>query len=207
MDGIGTVVGGFANYLSTLFDSTSTLFFQFNGGETQFGNWSLQSTGLYASQYMSLNAIPGQWLINGNTTWDGPVPNLLDQINELAFRTAIWTAQNNPNSSYTQVVEFNGGKATTVYQSNHKLMTVAVLVNLLGLISLLPIYYGWWELGRKITLSPLETAKAFGAPMPRKVNDNATVERILRQVGKRRIRYGEILVSGRPEAGVSFVPA
>jgi hypothetical protein len=112
-------------------------------------------------------------------------------------------------------------------------MTVAVLVNLLGLISLLPIYYGWWELGRKTTLSPLETAKAFGAPILREVNDNATVEQILRQVGKRRIRYGKILVSGRageeflvprkalrsrlqmadersarrPEAGVSFVPA
>jgi hypothetical protein len=33
MDAMGTVVGGFANYLSTLFDSTSTLFFQFNDGE------------------------------------------------------------------------------------------------------------------------------------------------------------------------------
>jgi hypothetical protein len=116
-------------------------------------------------------------------------------------------------------------------------MTVAVLVNLLGLISLLisllSIYCGWWELGRKTTLSPLETAKAFGALIPREVYDNATVEQILRQVGKRRIRYGEILVSGRAgeeflaprkalrsrlrmadekrarklEAGVSFVPA
>ena len=64
---------------------------------------------------MSLNATPGQWLINDNTTWDGPIPNLLDQINELVFRTAVWTAQNNPKSSYTQVVEFNGGKATTIY--------------------------------------------------------------------------------------------
>ena len=112
-------------------------------------------------------------------------------------------------------------------------MAVAVLVNLLRFISLLPIYYGWWELGRRTTLSPLETAKASGAPTLREVNDNGTVEQIIRQVGKRRIRYGEILVSGqvgeeflvpwkalgsrlqmadeskagRPEAGVSFVPA
>jgi len=76
-------------------------------------------------------------------------------------------------------------------------MAVAVLVNLLRFISLLPIYYGWWELGRRTTLSPLETAKASGAPTLREVNDNGTVEQIIRQVGKRRIRYGEILVSGQ----------
>jgi hypothetical protein len=76
-------------------------------------------------------------------------------------------------------------------------MAVAVLVNLLRFISLIPIYYGWWELGRRTTLSPLETAKASGAPTLREVNDNGTVEQIIRQVGKRRIRYGEILVSGQ----------
>jgi hypothetical protein len=82
-------------------------------------------------------------------------------------------------------------------------------------------------------IEPAGNRKGLWSPDAEGSNDNATVEQILRQVGKRRIRYGEILVSGRagegflvprtalrsrlqvaderrarrPEAGVSFVPA
>lgn len=105
-----------------------------------------------------------------------------------------------------QNVVYNGTKMTTIYQSNYKLMAAAVVINFLGLVSILPVYYGWWELGRKTSLSPLETAKAFGAPLLRDVDDNATAEQILKRVGQRRVKYGEYFVSSRSSGSEFLIP-
>jgi hypothetical protein len=50
------------------------------------------------------------------------------------------------------------------------------------------------ELGRKTSLSPLETAKAFGATLVRVVDDNATAQENSERVGTRSVKYGEASV-------------
>jgi len=73
---------------------------------------------------------------------------------------------------------------------------LAYYLNPLPESSSVPTYDGtWWlrslgmyanpcmESGRKTSLSPLETAKVFGAPLVRDVDDNATAQENLERVG------------------------
>jgi hypothetical protein len=189
----GTIIGGFGYYFDSLFTSTSII-----GLDSEFGNWTLQSTGFYANEYMSLGA--DIVVSNFTTTWRDPMDDMIDTVNQVAFRTSVQYAINNPDlPNSAQVVPYSGGRMTTVYQSNYTLMAVALVINFLALLSLFPIYYGWWELGRNSTLGVLETAKAFGAPLLRDVGDNDTTEQMLQSVGSKRVRYGEVFVSGIKE--------
>jgi hypothetical protein len=43
--------------------------------------------------------------------------------------------------------------------------TAAVSVGVAGVIAALPLYFGWWELGREPSLNPLETGVAMEAPL------------------------------------------
>ena len=85
---------------------------------------------------------------------------------------------------------------------------LAYYLNPLPESSSVPTYDGtWWlrslgmyanpcmESGRKTSLSPLETAKVFGAPLVRDVDDNATAQENLERVGRKRVKYGEASVS------------
>lgn len=45
-------------------------------------------------------------------------------------------------------------------------------------------------------MSPIETAKAFRAPMLDVADPNATAEMLLKEVGDRAVRYGSVAVSG-----------
>lgn len=51
-------------------------------------------------------------------------------------------------------------------------------------------FRGWWHIGRPTTLSPLETAKAFGAPLLAECNSNATIKEIVQSVKEKHVKYG-----------------
>lgn len=104
---------------------------------------------------------------------------MLEQFNEIDFRVAVETANRSPKSIFNQTVPYKGTRSTTVYQSNYRIMALALALNIIALLSLPPLYNGWWRLGRKSTWEVLETAKAFGAPLLKDLNDNATTEQIL----------------------------
>jgi hypothetical protein len=54
------------------------------------------------------------------------------------------------------------------------------------------LYWGWWQLGRHVSFSPIEIAKAFDAPLLQDVNTNSRAKDLLRDVGNLRIRYGAV---------------
>ena len=60
-----------------------------------------------------------------------------------------------------------------------------------------PRYRGWWEIGRPTTLSPLETAKAFGAPLLAECNSNDKVRDLIKNVGDRNVQYGTMRWRGK----------
>ncbi|CZR53988.1 uncharacterized protein PAC_03871 [Phialocephala subalpina] len=205
----GTVVGGFSYYFSSLFNSSSILTKGVDAHEDRgpvvtgpsndsnvMGaiSFIVQSSGMIANKYMSLDT---NFSVTNTTVWRDPMDDMLDQINNLASRTARSVAMENLNSSYTQNVSYSGQRTATVYQSDYTITAIAILVNFMGLLSVLPLYYGWWELGRKASLSVIEIAKAFGAPLLRDVDDNATAKLILKQVGTTRVVYGEVVTSER----------
>ena len=56
------------------------------------------------------------------------------------------------------------------------------------LISDLFLLWGWWELRRLVSLSPLETAKAFKAPLMHGVHQSYA-DGILNQIGHKELLY------------------
>jgi hypothetical protein len=190
-----TIIGAFSYYLTSLVASISKVSFD--------GNWKLETTGMTADEYMKLG--PEKWIIDNTMTYKDPMDDVLNSINELAFRTAVQVARNSPDSTFNQTVPYQGGRMTTVYSSDYKLVGIAVGLNFLAIFAIFPVYYGWWELGRKSSLGLLETAKAFGAPLLKDLDDNSTEQQILSQVREKRVKYGDVSVSNRAEEGF-FVP-
>jgi hypothetical protein len=63
---------------------------------------------------------------------------------------------------------------------------------MLGVLINLPSFYGFWEIGRAVTMNPLETAKAFDAPLLRTASSNAAVDRMKKELSDVKVRYGEV---------------
>ncbi|KIY01985.1 uncharacterized protein Z520_02123 [Fonsecaea multimorphosa CBS 102226] len=128
-----------------------------------------------------------------------PLADFLAGARELIFRTAVAAA----NSSNTQHVNAQAFGNHTVYQTDYLFMALATLASLLGIFSVLCTFHGSWEIGRRVSMSPVETAKAFNAPLLRSSDSNASAETLLKQVGHRPVKYG--LVSDVRSGGESTI--
>ena len=65
-------------------------------------------------------------------------------------------------------------------------------------------YVQWllvWTLGRDVSMSPLEVAKAFNAPLLAAEHSNAEVEELVKSVGARRVRYQQVLSNAEAVGG------
>jgi hypothetical protein len=52
---------------------------------------------------------------------------------------------------------------TLLYVTFYPFLAVTTLILAIAFVAVASTLWGWWELGRNVSLSPLETAKAFGA--------------------------------------------
>jgi hypothetical protein len=119
---------------------------------------------------------------------------MLRSLLEMAFRLSFITARSRDDAAtanWTQTVPLAGVDTRVVFTTHWPFAAVAVALTLLAWAAVLPLYAGWWRLGRSMTLSPLETAVAFDAPLLRgAVPSNARAERIVERVGGVKVRYG-----------------
>lgn len=134
---------------------------------------------------------------------DDPLIELLRKINTLSFVSALYLL-NQPQtpvsaraslgmesqaalSSVTGIVE--------EYSTDFGYVAGALVATFVTILLVLPVYWGFWKLGRKVTLGPLEIANAFNAPIIRPQNvrgHHADFEEVLQEVGSRRVRYGQL---------------
>jgi hypothetical protein len=80
------------------------------------------------------------------------------------------------------------------YTTNWKFGAAAMAVIFLCLLCVLPSYYGFWQLGRKVTLGPIEVAGAFQAPIMAhpSVATHGEVDEFVKEIGQRQVRYGQV---------------
>ncbi|KAF1962274.1 hypothetical protein CC80DRAFT_588845 [Byssothecium circinans] len=81
---------------------------------------------------------------------------------------------------------------TKTYTISPGPLAVGISLSISSVIATIPLYYGYWELGRTVSLNPLELAKAFGAPLLRGLDGNATPEMITVERGGMSIKYGAL---------------
>ncbi|CCC12996.1 unnamed protein product [Sordaria macrospora k-hell] len=110
-----------------------------------------------------------------------PMDDILNTYRELTLRLAIWDARNRSDaaisagdktgkSNFFQAVKYTRPEQIQAeYTANRTNLAVAVFVSLLGPLATLVLFWGFWELGRDFSMSPLELANAFLAgSAPRK---------------------------------------
>ncbi|KAI9808889.1 MAG: hypothetical protein M1827_007164 [Pycnora praestabilis] len=170
----------------------STASVAFGGGV----GWIVEMMGSLPSQYVELDA--SNWQDTGcNYTFQDPTNDLLASMNEIMFRTAI-SAANYPNqtSPKNQTLPATQILSETVFQSHFRFLGGAMAVMFVVVCIISITFYGWWELGRNVTLDPIVTAKAFNAPLLYGSTSNASVKQLLRDVGNREVKYGEVMIYG-----------
>jgi hypothetical protein len=130
---------------------------------------------------------------------------MLATARELAFRIAV-TSANPLSEDDLQKADATIQRNIIVYSTNFQIMGIALLLTLLPAIAVFSTLLGWWELGRDVTLNPIETAKAFDAPALDGVNSNATVMAMLKDVGDRPLQYGAFGFEARNKDEVAGHP-
>ncbi|MAD87664.1 MAG: hypothetical protein CL912_32290 [Deltaproteobacteria bacterium] len=151
--------------------------------------------------------------------WRDPSIEVIDSLNELMFRIALifsntskYDVMKNPFSEYwTNFYEAWPNNATsgdpgvpipqsltmlqtsniTVFQSNYTYLVAALSIMFLGFVVVIPLFCGFWELGRETSLNPLEVAKAFDAAILWEQGSNAPIKELNKKIRNRVVKYGE----------------
>lgn len=64
------------------------------------------------------------------------------------------------------------------------------MFEILAILAVAPVYFGWWKLGVRVTMSPLEIAKAFEAPLLKNVNSTVGSRGIVSEMGDVNVAFG-----------------
>lgn len=151
--------------------------------------WSFYTAGPLTSFYLQSREV--------NTCqmdFTDPTEDILSSLNEIMFRISLAAFNSSALSSskstnYTlsrQVAEIH-------YESHYAYLVAATVISLVACASLLPTFDKFWTLGRPMSLSPIEVAKAFNAPVLQSHAPGASnmpVQRLLSVVGSAQVQYG-----------------
>ena len=130
----------------------------------------------------------GSGIATCNITFSDPTADYLQDIRSLMFRTAVLSA----NETNRQTITAIATGSHTIYKTNYTFTALATLASLLPIAVVLLTFHGAQRFGRQVSLSPIEVARAFGAPILRNSNSNASARALLKQVGSRPVKYGVI---------------
>jgi hypothetical protein len=175
-----STIGGFEYAASYMFTSTAT--FLFKGARS--------STALNGSL---ANEMIHDYSTGGYDTFDDPMDNMLDKFREIAFRTSVRAGKDRANvTDAQQSVTYNGLATHSIYVTDFRYMVAAAIISVASVLAISLTFHGWWQLGRSASLSPLEIAKAFDAPLLSQVGSNINLSdnKNLGLTAAARVQYG-----------------
>jgi hypothetical protein len=189
-------IGGLYVAATNLFSSNAT--YEFTGGHGNvmylpdtLSNQFLQIAPSNDSATIYELPLPLPCIAN----WTDPTPFILSALNELAFRVSLMTAEvnfrNTTQPPAPQVLQMQDTTTINVFHSEYRYLLGSSLLSALFVLLVAPIFWGWWEIGRSVTLNPIEIAKAFDAPFFQGPGSNSTERELVRNTGSRLLRYGE----------------
>lgn len=209
-----TALGGIANAFSQFLSSTAAITY------TGDDEWSLDQKGTLAQTMMY--GPPNMGSCDCSFRSDS-LDTMIQSINELTFLTATGmvnttTFKGLPRKAHafpsalptTQITAVESNTTTTFrsssanaiqlqdvthYKTNYVYAGLAFGITLLCIILVIPSYWHYGELGRRVTLGPVEIASAFGAPILVNNQDSVearkeNIETLIKHIGDRKIVYG-----------------
>jgi hypothetical protein len=224
LPGTHSTLGGIGIALSSFFDSSIIAGWDPTNGwaditlQGSFCAPYAQFTYGTTNDYMMKNTIPS------------PIGELFKDIRDIMFRSTVAIVQNNitgynfnsdPEGQDSRPpVENVTRPATyfvyeTIYSTNHLILGLGIGLMLLAILAIMPLYWGFWDLGRKVTMSPLEVAKALHYSTrlnpetealevysvleardrddkPSTLGSNFSDDELVGLLGSTRVKYGEV---------------
>lgn len=177
-------------------------------------DWALTNNGQFANTLSNNENDP----YNDYTcpwTFDDPIDSVMAGLNALTVLTADdlynrvnytdysydWTDAQNNDYYYNSMTNVTAVQYMTEvhYSTNYKYMAGALVSTLACILLCLPVYWGFWELGRKVSLNPIEIATAFQAPvLVARPPKSGQAEHIVKVTGATQVMYTEAV---DPETG------
>ena len=126
-----------------------------------------------------------------------PMPDILFTFNKYMLRAGALTAS---WSNITELIDEGlsiqqtvpGQTFPLVYSSDLRWYAAAASVQLVVVMLILPLFWGWWTLGSDLTLSPFNIALAFDAPMLRTINSAAGAKGVVQELGGTKVQLGMV---------------
>ncbi|KAL1793458.1 hypothetical protein ACET3X_008440 [Alternaria dauci] len=194
-----STIGALTYIMNNLYGSSANLTYNND-------TWDIVARGASAQStfYSQLDETHSRcWYNISDPLRDDPAIEVLRKLNTLSFVTALYItgaplrdkdldadhgmAHQTITASVTGIVE--------QYKTSYAYVAGALVATLVTVMLVLPVYWGFWQLGRKVTLGPLEISQAFGAPIiaPDKTKAyHGDFDQVLEDVGKRRVQYGQL---------------
>ena len=158
--------------------------------------------GYYGRDWTTMNSMTMKYEnnpMNTNVLFSNPLPDIVDDMNQLmlrgALKSASWrnvTSFIDSDISIHQSVVARQTLQQTVFHSHLLWFTAAAVVELMTVFLVLPMFFGYWQLGRHTTLSPFDIALAFDSSLFSDVNSAAGAKGVVRSLGSMHLRYGLI---------------
>ena len=120
-----------------------------------------------------------------NMTWNDPTPYVLEAIRELSFRTAIAFSDHDAE----QTIEGYETRVTPTYMLHAVYLGVVLAILVVELCAIIALFRGFSSLHRQHTLSPLDMARGFNAPLMKGVNHYAEVDEVTESLGQHIVEY------------------
>lgn len=110
------------------------------------------------------------------------------------------------DSYYFQTVTASQTLQVAKYQVRWWLWGVSVALTWITCALVVPLFYGFWVLSRRTSLSPAETARLFGAPVLSDFDEQVDAKEVLEKVGSKKIHLDIRSNSMRGDAAAPVRP-
>ncbi|KAL1611964.1 hypothetical protein SLS60_000187 [Paraconiothyrium brasiliense] len=152
--------------------------------------------GFYVDMFATTGVVPGSNYAENVVKycpllWDSPTRYIMGQILGYNFRAARAVAGQRIDEKDRQDVMALYTGEELGYVTNFKWLAASVALMALGIIAALSLSWGWWQLGRYVTLSPLETGKALGSAVLAQAAPEQEAKFIMRHIGPELVAYDD----------------
>ncbi|KAG9196183.1 hypothetical protein G6011_01304 [Alternaria panax] len=196
-----STVGALTYIMNSLYKSSANLTYN-----NHYETWDIVARGTSAQTTFFADSREPEnrcWYDIGNPDKDDPVVEILRKLNTLSFVAALYirgapTTDKDPHARLgmaNQTIDTSVTGIVEEYKTSYAYVAGALAATFVTVMLVLPVYWGFWQLGRKVTLGPLEISQAFGAPIiaPDKTKAyHGDFDQVLEDVGKRRVQYGQL---------------
>ncbi|KIW02243.1 hypothetical protein, variant [Verruconis gallopava] len=177
------------------------------------------TAGVYAPNYkanVNASSLFGQWEISFDPgescsiDVSDPLYDIAWEVNHMMLRSSLRAAvaykyvqDGTVNSGAVQNFTTSMGVPDVYYSTNWWYGGAAMIITFICVLCVLPSYWKFWELGRKVTLGPIEVAGAFQAPAldHPAVATHGEANVFVDVIGDRRVQYG--MIDGEQRLGVA----